>query len=133
MHRCTNTDGHLTVICLLLVAVVIVHNVIDADIDMKIERLFAQDFEDEKGDCIGLSVEDRIWIDNVSASLTKQNDGHIEIALPFKNNENFYPNNKVQALNELRRIRGKLLRDTCFCDRTIGGVGSRTCGLAAEY
>ena len=46
----------------------------------------------------------------MSASLTKQNDGHIEIALPSKNNENFFPN-KVQALNRLRSIRGKLLRD----------------------
>jgi hypothetical protein len=81
------------------------------DLNTKIKGFFAQDFVDYYEDEPGLSIEDRTWEKKVSASFKRREDGHVEIALPFRKDYVTFPNNKVQALSRLQGTKSKLTKN----------------------
>ncbi|XP_071479632.1 uncharacterized protein [Diadema antillarum] len=85
-----------------------------ADIDQQFERLFNQDFNeriiDDKEE---KSQEDLIFIKKVEQSM-KLEDGHYEIALPFRRDDVKLPNNKLQAMQRAGHLKRRFERQADF-------------------
>ena len=59
----------------------------------------------------GMSREDRLWIERVDSSCSRLESGHYEIALPFRDAEPIFPNNRSLALRRLDGLKRKLAAD----------------------
>lgn len=84
-----------------------------SDIDIEIKKYFVQDFGGEQEDDTGPSMEDRMWEQKVRASLTRDDD-HIEIVLPFRDDDVRLLDNRMQALCRLENVKLKLIRNERF-------------------
>ena len=84
------------------------------DLELNIERALNSDFEDIDPNLKGTSVEDKLWLQKVSSTLSKRTDGHYEVALPFKSDSVSMPNNYRQALGCLNGLGKRFLKHREF-------------------
>ena len=74
------------------------------------EQLYEQDFSGLDDDSVGLSVEDRLWLDRVRATVRKDEEGHFEIGLP-RFTVTSVPDSRPVAEKRLMSLRRKLMGD----------------------
>ncbi|XP_043205783.1 uncharacterized protein LOC122372549 [Amphibalanus amphitrite] len=74
------------------------------------EQLYEQDFSGLDDDSVGLSVEDRLWLDRVRATVRKDEEGHFEIGLP-RSTVTSVPDSRPVAEKRLMSLRRKLMGD----------------------
>ena len=65
---------------------------------------------DEKG----MSRDDHVWMDRVTASCSRLESGHYQIALPFRDDNPHLPNNRLMAERRLAGLKRKLATDGKF-------------------
>ena len=58
-----------------------------------------------------MSRDDRLWIERVNSSCSRLESGHYEIALPFRDAEPMFPNNRSLAVRRLDGLKRKLAAD----------------------
>ncbi|CAB4007120.1 Hypothetical predicted protein, partial [Paramuricea clavata] len=73
-------------------------------------QMFELDFSERRKE-EPLSYEDKMFIKKVKKGIYQREDGHSEIPLPFKDDEMKLPNNKIQALSHLLKLKQRFLRD----------------------
>lgn len=72
--------------------------------------MMEQDFSEQKSEGRSLSHEGRIFIKKMSDGVQKQDDGHYEISLPFKQDEVKLPNNKIIGLSKTSQTQDEAKR-----------------------
>ena len=79
----------------------------------QISQMFEHDFmktETEKPQ----SVEDRTFVKKMDEGIHQREDGHYEMPLPLKRNNVSLPNNRAVAMQRLKGLRSKLVRNDAF-------------------
>ena len=80
-------------------------------LEAQMERMWKTDFADSVSDVrTGMSVEDRQALHCMETSVTKQ-DGKYMVALPWRHDPQFLPNNRCVAEARLRHLKRKLSSD----------------------
>ena len=77
---------------------------------MDIISILESDFKDTKGDDKTVSQEDLIFLDKLKGSIRKNDTGHYEMPLPFKQRPHL-PDNKKLAEIRLSHLRRKFIKD----------------------
>jgi hypothetical protein len=72
------------------------------DIDVKLRRMYNSEFEDSNQDEMGPSMEDEQWLMKVKESITKDDGGHYEIALPIRDEQVSFPTTVIKHCNALK-------------------------------
>ena len=87
------------------------HERINEDLNHKLERLWKTDFEGSLVETkVSPSVEDKKALQIMEETLKVVN-GHFQVALPWRNNSLYSPNNKVVAERRGLLLKKRLLRD----------------------
>ena len=80
------------------------------DIHVMFERLYCEDFSDVSDNSEGMSVEDKEWLKRVKGTISKDEDGHFEIALP-RSDIAHIPDSFPVAERRLASLRKRFRRD----------------------
>lgn len=80
-------------------------------LEEKIDYFYNKDFVDCDWGERGPSIEDELWLKRVKDSFRKQQDGHYEIALPFREHNVKMPCNYRQAWGRVMGLKRKFLHD----------------------
>lgn len=86
----------------------------DVSVDQLLENLYNQDFHDLSTNKKGLSEEDRQWIKKTEKSCVRLDEGHYEIALPFRKETPDLVNNKKTAQKRIESLKTKFVRDPTY-------------------
>ncbi|KAK3093009.1 hypothetical protein FSP39_009964 [Pinctada imbricata] len=88
----------------------------DSEMTIHQDQIFSKTDQDEK---LGLSVEDRQFLDIMESSFHQDSDGHWVAPLPFKSNRTILPNNRPQALRRAKSLDSSLRNDPVKCEHVI--------------
>ncbi|XP_020567593.2 uncharacterized protein LOC105356562 [Oryzias latipes] len=81
-------------------------------------RILESDFRDGKEDEKTVSQEDILFLDKLKNSIYKNNQGHYEMSLPFKERP-ILPDNKQLAVIRLSHLKRKLSRDERYKEQYV--------------
>ena len=79
----------------------------DTRLTRMLQEMYTSEFNEERSEKIGLSVEDERFLATMEAGIRK-NGKHYELPLPFRTKELILPNNRSQALSRLSSLKRKL-------------------------
>ena len=82
----------------------------NSDLVNKFESVFAKDFQDVD-ETPFQSIEDREWLEKVESSIVKLDTNHLQIGLPFRNENVCMPNNYDQARYRLEKLKQRLVKN----------------------
>ena len=85
----------------------------DDSITDALQSMYHHDFPESKGEKKALSNEDKRFVKIMEEEI-QQVDGHYQLPLPMRDPERIFPDNRYQALQRLRSIKHKMLKDACF-------------------
>ena len=75
--------------------------------------MLALDFNERKEDVKVHSWNDKLFMKKMEEGICKQN-GHYELPLPLKNDNLSMPNNKLQAVSRLNKLKKRMQSDSKF-------------------
>ena len=87
------------------------------DVLKTLESDFQETRQDNK---TGLSVEDQQFMKKMSAGIQQREDGHLEMPLPLKDEKMRLPNNRVAAVQRLKGLKAKLVRNESYRRDYVG-------------
>ena len=79
----------------------------DTRLTRMLQEMYTSEFNEERSEKIGLSVEDERFLATMEAGIRK-NGKHYELPLPFRTKELILPNNRSQGLSRLSSLKRKL-------------------------
>ena len=85
----------------------------DNSINQGLEKIYQQEFPEEKTEKISLSHEDHQFLDLMQDSIYKEK-GQYYLPLPFRNLDPVFPSNRAYALHRLASIKRKMQKDELF-------------------
>src|SRR5678815_3631176 len=79
--------------------------------DNLLEKYCSREFSEKNPEQVCESVEDLKWKNKVENTLQRTITGKFQVGLPFKKENQHFPNNKNQALARLFSLKSKFLKD----------------------
>jgi len=76
-----------------------------------LEKYVKREFADKNPEEITESIEDKRWKNKVQHSIARIDNGKFSVCLPFKDDEQSFPDNKSQAFKSLYILQKKFLKD----------------------
>lgn len=80
----------------------------------QVQRMFELDFVEVDESDEYLSAQDKLFLQKVESGIKRSEDGHYVIPLPFKTREVSLPNNRLQALSRLEKLKRRLRNDSQY-------------------
>ncbi|XP_038055961.1 uncharacterized protein LOC119727951 [Patiria miniata] len=77
----------------------------------EVAQMMELDFSERKSDEIALSQDDRKFLTKMEEGIHQRCDSHFVMPLPFKEAEPKLPNNKIQALQRLKQLKGRFKKN----------------------
>ena len=82
---------------------------------LEVLQVLESDFhETRRENKTGLSIQDQQFVKKMSEGLRRRDDGHFEMPLPLKNDRMSLPNNKTVAMQRLKGLKTKLVRNESY-------------------
>ncbi|XP_043220532.1 uncharacterized protein LOC122380948 [Amphibalanus amphitrite] len=94
-----------------------VREVSPLDVLKRLESDFQETRQDSK---TGLSVDDQQFLKKMSAGIRQREDGHLEMPLPLKDEKLRLPNNRTAAMQRLKGLKAKLVRNESYRRDYVG-------------
>ena len=101
---------------------------------LEVLKVLESDFQETRCDNkTGLSIQDQQFVKKMSEGIRRRDDGHFEMPLPLKNDKLSLPNNKTVAMQRLKGLKAKLVRNESYRrDYTGFMAATLTKGYAEE-
>ena len=77
----------------------------------EVAQMMELDLSERKSDEVALSQDDRKFLTKMKDGIHQRCDGHFVMPLPFREAEPNLPNNKIQALQRLKQLKGRFKKN----------------------
>ncbi|XP_043209587.1 uncharacterized protein LOC122374727 [Amphibalanus amphitrite] len=82
---------------------------------LEVLKVLESDFQETgREDKTALSIQDQQFVKKMSEGLEHREDGHFQMPLPLKNDKVSMPNNKTVAMQRLKGLKAKLVRNEAY-------------------
>ena len=82
---------------------------------LEVMKVLESDFQETRYENkIGMSIQDEQFLKKMSEGIRKREDGHFQMPLPLKSDKMALPNNKIVAMQRLKGLKSKLVRNESY-------------------